>query len=76
MISKKNTNEGCWCFPYLRYFLKGRNKVVIADDGQSIEHVDSLEHVVQTTLVQPVLFGNSLVIHVFIYNTRWLVGLA
>lgn len=30
-------------FPNLRYFLKRGNKVVIADDGQSVEHVDGLE---------------------------------
>lgn len=30
-------------FPNLRYFLERGNKVVIADDGQSVEHVDGLE---------------------------------
>lgn len=30
-------------FPNLRYFLKRGNKVVIAHDGQSVEHVDGLE---------------------------------
>lgn len=30
-------------FPHLRYFLKGGDKVVVTDDGQSVEHVDSLE---------------------------------
>lgn len=30
-------------FPHLRYFLKGRDKVVVTNDGQSVEHVDGLE---------------------------------
>lgn len=29
--------------PNLRYFLERGHKVVIADDGQSVEHVDGLE---------------------------------
>lgn len=30
-------------FAHLRYFLKGRDKVVVTDDGQSVEHVDGLD---------------------------------
>lgn len=33
--------------PHLRYFLKGGNKVVVTDDGQSVEHVDGLERTVE-----------------------------
>lgn len=38
-----NADEMLRQFPNLRYFLKRGNKVVIADDGQSVEHVDGLE---------------------------------
>lgn len=38
-----NPDEMMGRFPNLRYFLERGNKVVIADDGQSVEHVDGLE---------------------------------
>lgn len=34
-------------FAHLRYFLKGRDKVVVTDDGQSVEHVDGLDSTVE-----------------------------
>lgn len=39
--------------PYLRYFLKRGDKVVVTDDGQSVEHVDGLQTERGHTLTHP-----------------------